>query len=238
MYFRQDALDQVSPTESSLFSMMLTILQKLAVLDTSFDKLQTRAEAFNALQTIQSETQDRLHKQVQKAMQVTSQRLALIDASASNVGSKLKDISSVLRQVAALGNILGSWARWRWPCIVIAILFVFDRKMAFYTAAILSELSEHLLDDQTNPFLASLFFIIDSLPSVPSDMVLIHYASGYQLKVASLLKTGGVITFLCTILLVIRTAGSRSLSHIISRWWSTSSTGIFKAPPSHTAWSI
>ncbi|KAL9117451.1 MAG: hypothetical protein Q9187_006010 [Circinaria calcarea] len=205
VYFRQDALDQ-----------------KLVVLDTSFDKLQTKAEAFHELQSIQSETQTRLHNQMQVAMQVTSERLALIDASASNVGSKLKDISLVLKNIAQFGGIFGSWVRWRWPWTVVIILFIFNRKMAVYAAAILT----------------SVFFVIDSLPSVPPDMVLIHYASGYQLKVANLLKASGVIAFLCTILLIVTTAQTGSLSHIIRRWWSTPLAGIFRARLSHTIWSV
>ena len=78
--------------------------------------------------------------QMESKMMSTTERLAAIDASASNIGSKLTDLSSVLAQIASLGGILGAVLRWKWPCLVVFVVAWFSHRLAAYTAVTLGML--------------------------------------------------------------------------------------------------
>ena len=78
-----------------------------------------------------------LYTQMESKMMSTTERLAVIDASASNIGSKLTDLSSVLAQIASLGGILGALLKWKWPCFAVFVVAWFSHRFAVYTAATL-----------------------------------------------------------------------------------------------------
>jgi len=109
----------------------------LTTLDRSFEKLETKAEAFQALQTRQADIQIHLHDHMQKKMQVTSERLAAIDASASSISSNIRDLSSVLAQLSGLGGIIGAVVRGKWQVLGVLTIAWLSRRAAAYAAAVM-----------------------------------------------------------------------------------------------------
>jgi len=107
----------------------------LTTLDQSFEKLETKAEAFHALQTRQSEAQTHLHDHMQKKMQMTSERLAAIDASASSISSNIRDLSSVLSHLSGLGGIIGVVVRWKWQVLTVLAIAWYSWSCGAYAAA-------------------------------------------------------------------------------------------------------
>ena len=86
------------------------------------------------MQTRQTETQLRLYEHMQTKMQKTSERLAAIDASASSISSNIRDLSSLLAQVASLGGIIGALVRWKWQMVAVLAIAWFSPRRAVYTA--------------------------------------------------------------------------------------------------------
>ncbi|MCJ1478418.1 hypothetical protein MMC13_007098 [Lambiella insularis] len=163
MYTRQDALND-----------------RLVTLDHSFEQLETKAVAFSALQTQQADYQVRLYEQMATKMQTTTERLAAIDASASSIGIRIKDLSFLLAQLSSLGGVVGSLLRWKWQIIAILGVAWYNRRLAVYSTTVI--LSFELL--------------VSCWKSFPADAILIHHASGMKISLPILV---GVLTFLILI---------------------------------------
>ncbi|MCJ1380121.1 hypothetical protein MMC17_003224 [Xylographa soralifera] len=112
---------------------------RLNNLDNSFENLETKAQTFSALQTAQAEAQLRLYQQTQMDMQTTSERLAVIDASASSIGTKISNLSSLLAQLSNLFIVLGSLSRYWWQVLLLFAAAWFSRRLAAFTAASLGK---------------------------------------------------------------------------------------------------
>ena len=72
-------------------------------------------------------------------MQTTSERLAVIDASASNIGVKISNLSSLLAQLSNLFTVLGSVSRYWWQVLSVVAVAWFSRRLAATSAASLGK---------------------------------------------------------------------------------------------------
>ena len=87
------------------------------------------------MQTRQSETQLHLYEHMQSKMQKTSEKLAAIDASASSISSNIRDLSSLLAQIASLGGIVGALVQWKWQVAAVLGIAWFSPRRAVYAAS-------------------------------------------------------------------------------------------------------
>ncbi|MCJ1396525.1 hypothetical protein MMC18_009416 [Xylographa bjoerkii] len=153
---------------------------RLNNLDNSFESLETKAHTFSALQTAQAEALLHLYNQMQVNIQSTSERLAVIDASASSIDTKISNLSSLLAQLSNLFTVLGSVSRYWWQVLLLIAVAWFSRRLAAYSAV--SLFSYH-----------TIFKIWSSLPA---DMMLTHHASGLQVSISTLVMFAGVLALL------------------------------------------
>ncbi len=135
MYFRQDELDQVNASTSMNSVMMLIFFQRLVSLDKSFTGLETKAQAFHKAQTLQAETQTRLHDQMQVEMHVTRGLLFDVTSSAANLQAAVDNTSVKIAQMATLGGFSTKFVQWSWLILVVFIIYQFNSKIAGYAAA-------------------------------------------------------------------------------------------------------
>ncbi|MCJ1282412.1 hypothetical protein MMC26_001735 [Xylographa opegraphella] len=112
---------------------------RLNNLDRSFESLESKAQTLSALQTAQAEVQLHLYKQTQVSMQTTSERLAVIDASASSIGTKIGNLSSMLAQLSNVFTLLGSISRYWWQVLLFIVAAWFSRRLAALSATSLGK---------------------------------------------------------------------------------------------------
>ncbi|MCJ1419500.1 hypothetical protein MMC32_005855 [Xylographa parallela] len=112
---------------------------RLNNLDSSFESLETKAQTFSALQTAHAEAQLHLYRQTQLNMQTTSERLAVIDASASSIGTKISNLSSLLAQLSNLFTVLSSVSGHWWQVLLFVAAAWFSRRLAAFSATFLGE---------------------------------------------------------------------------------------------------
>ncbi|MCJ1412108.1 hypothetical protein MMC19_006200 [Ptychographa xylographoides] len=132
--------DQLETTNTLMTKMYLrqkVLDDKLSTLDTSFEKLATKAIAFQALQTRQADTQGRIYDQMHTSMQLTSARLAAIDASALDVSTKIRNLTSMMSQLASLMGAFGTVMKWKWLVLVVLGVARFNSRTAVSIAGII-----------------------------------------------------------------------------------------------------
>lgn len=78
-----------------------------------------------------------LYDHLQKKLQMTGERLAAIDASASSISSNIRDLSSLLAQLSGLGGLIGAVIRWKWQVLTVLATAWFSRRGAAYAAAVM-----------------------------------------------------------------------------------------------------
>ena len=120
---------------------MLNFFQRLLNLDKSFTGLETKAQAFYTAQTLQAETQTRLHDQMQVEMHVTRGLLADVTSSAVSLQSAVDSTSAKIAQMAALGGLSAKFVQWSWLALVLLIVYQFNPKVARYAMATIGKLS-------------------------------------------------------------------------------------------------
>ncbi|MCJ1243558.1 hypothetical protein MMC30_000755 [Trapelia coarctata] len=208
----QNQLQTTNDLMSMMHSRQTALADQLTTLDQSFEKLETKAEAFQALQTRQSEMQVQLHDHMQKKMQMTSERLAAIDASASSISSNIRDLSSVLAQLSGLGGIIGAVVRWKWQVLTVLAIAWFSRRGAAYATAVMVS-----------------FHVVEVLwDLIPSEMILVHYASGYELSLATIIRLAGVLLSIPFIITLVRALQRQATSTKVQDWQTHPLTAVAK----------
>lgn len=194
--------------------------QKMTTLDHSFEKLETKAEAFHALQTRQSEMQVHLHDHMQNKMQMTSERLAAIDASASSISSNIRDLSSVLSQLSGLGGVIGAVVRWKWQVLTVMAIAWFNGRSAAYAAAGMGTFftPARCLPSLTCMASVSFHFLQSLWNLLPSEMVVVHYSSGYELSLSALIRLIGVLLSIPLLVILVRTLHRQATFSKVQDW--------------------
>lgn len=118
---------------------MLIPMQKMVSLDRSFEKLETKAEAFHAAQTNYADTQTRLHHQLQTEMHVARSLLAEVTSSATSLKVTVEDASTKIAQMTVFGGITSTILRWGWLSLVVFVMYQFKPRFAGYAAASLGK---------------------------------------------------------------------------------------------------
>lgn len=81
-------------------------------LSQSFTQLETKAEAFNAAQTRQAETQARLQNQMEIDMQVTQGYLSDVASSAQQLQTTVTVTASKIESMTAFARLFGTLFDW------------------------------------------------------------------------------------------------------------------------------
>ena len=123
------------------FQAMLNSFQRLLSLDSSFAGLETKAQAFHAAQTLQAETQARLHDQMQVEMHVTHGLLTDVTSSAAKLQSTVDKTSAKIAQMATLGGLSAAVVQWSWLILVVLIVYQFSPRFAGYATAAIGKSS-------------------------------------------------------------------------------------------------
>jgi hypothetical protein len=113
---------------------MLIWLQRLLSLDTSFEKLESKAEALHAAQTVQAELQIRLHESLQTGMHVTNGLVDQIRTSTAYLQSAVEDTSAKVAEMASLSGFTDVIFKWSWAVLVILAASLYSGKAAGYIA--------------------------------------------------------------------------------------------------------
>ncbi|KAL8732581.1 MAG: hypothetical protein Q9181_003896 [Wetmoreana brouardii] len=111
--------------------------ERLSKLDRSLAGLESTAAALHATQTEDAKAQLHLHNQVQIELQVAQGLLADITASAANLQSTVRDTSSKVAHMVALGSLTSMILNWGWSLVIIFILYHLHPRYAGYAAAFL-----------------------------------------------------------------------------------------------------
>ena len=117
--------------------------QRLFNLDKSFAGLETKAEAFHIAQTLQANTQNHLHDQMdrmQTDMHVARGLLAEVISSASSLQIAIDDTSSKIANISTLCGFFTVILRWGWVLLVVFIIRQFNPSFAGYATAALGTL--------------------------------------------------------------------------------------------------
>ncbi|MCJ1229510.1 hypothetical protein MMC12_006177 [Toensbergia leucococca] len=155
----QSSLETMRETEiRDLLGVFGSIQSQLRLfnLDKSFEKLESKAEKFHASQTLQAETQARLHDQMQTEMQMARGLLAEVTSSAASLQSAIEDTSTKISQMATFSGITGSVLRWAWLGLMVTVVHQFNPQLAGYVALILGTL---------------LLLIASRLPKMVNEMI-------------------------------------------------------------------
>lgn len=118
---------------------MLMQRQRLIGLDRSFEKLETKAEAFHAAQTNYADTQTRLHDQLQSEMHVARSLLAEVTNSATGLRVSVEDASTKIAQMTVFSGITTTILRWGWLSLVVFVIYQLKPRIAGYAAASLGK---------------------------------------------------------------------------------------------------
>ena len=112
-------------------------VQRLVNLDKSFVGLENKAEAFQAAQNRQAESQTRLYDQMQTELYVARGLLADVTSSAVSLQAAVEDTSSKVANMAAFGGFTSTVLRWGWLSVVLLVLYLLSPRYAgFATAAL------------------------------------------------------------------------------------------------------
>ena len=172
-------------------------MQRLAYHDRLLSSLNSNAEAIFVAQSKQAESQASMLDQMQTEMYMARGLLAEITASASSLQASVEKTSSQIASIATLSGLTSSFLRWGWLSLLVLILYQFSPRYAGYAIAI---------------FGACLLLWVSGThsPSIrfPSDVVLIHYASGYQVPLITVLKVLAVLIMMITAVLVYHLSAS------------------------------
>lgn len=103
--------------------------------------------------------------------------LADVTASAAGLQSAVESTSSKIANMTTLSGVTNSVLRWGWLTLLLFIIYQFNPRYAGCAAAGLATLLLLWASGTTSPF-----------ARIPSDAVLIHYASGYQVPLLPALK--------------------------------------------------
>lgn len=144
MHLRQNSIDEVSAIQSfsKCYTSMLISMQRLLGLDDSFEKLQNKAEALHAAQTVQAELQVRLHKSLQTGMHATNGLVDQIRTSTAYLQSTVEDTSAKVAEMASLSGFTDVIFKWSWAVLVILAASLYSGKAAGYIARCLGEWSK------------------------------------------------------------------------------------------------
>ena len=116
--------------------------QRLINLDRSFEKLETKAEAFHTTQTLHADTQTHLHDQLQTEMHIARGLLAEVTNSATSLKMSVEDASTKIAQMAIFGGISSTILRWGWLILLVFVIYQFNPRAAGYAAAILGKCTQ------------------------------------------------------------------------------------------------
>ena len=150
--------------------------------------LNSNAEAIYAAQNKQGDTQARLFDEMQTELYVARGLIADVAATAGSLQLSVEKTASKIATMATLGGVTTSILRWGWLSLVVFVLYQFSPRYAAFAMAA-----------------ASLFLLLwasdlpSSFASIPSDTVLIHYASGYKVP---LIPTLNIAAFLIVIITI------------------------------------
>ncbi|MCJ1319928.1 hypothetical protein MMC15_005264 [Xylographa vitiligo] len=178
----QNELQSTNHLIVAMHSRQNELSNRLKILDSSFESLETKAQTFSTLQTTQAEAQFHLYKQTQMNMQTTSERLAVIDASASNIGVKISNLSSLLAQLSNLFTVLGSVSRYWWQVLSVVAVAWFSRRLAATSAASLGK--------------------FEYLDMFREEMMLMHHASGLPVPLSTLILVAGVLALFLSLYII------------------------------------
>lgn len=173
--------------------------KRLETLVQSFTDLETKTGTFYTAQNAQLSVQNLLHEQVQEMqneMQVARRILSNITSSASALQSAIETSSTQIAQMATFSGLTSAILQWGWLVLGLVVLFQFNTRYAGYLATglgiilIVFSILRVVTDKQNVGFI--ILVRSSGIPSlfekIPADMVLIHYASGYQIPILVLLK--------------------------------------------------
>lgn len=113
---------------------MLICAQRLFSLDNSFEKLENKAEALHAAQTVQAELQLRLHESLQSGMHVTNGLVDQIRASTTYLQSAVEDTSAKVAEMASVSGFTDVIFKWSWALLVVLAASLHSGKIAGYIA--------------------------------------------------------------------------------------------------------
>ena len=139
--------------------------------------LNSNAEAIYATQAKQGDTQARLFDQLQMEIHVARGLLADVTASAESLQASVERMGSKIATMATISGVTGSILRYGWLSLIAFVLYQFSPQYAAFAMAGLGLIL--LLWASGIPLLFT---------NLPSDTVLIHYASGYQVPLIPILK--------------------------------------------------
>ena len=124
---------------------------------------------------------------MQTELYVTRGLIADVTASAASLQVSVEKTASKIAAMATLGGVTTSILRWGWLSLVVFVLYqISPRYAAFAMAA-------------TGLFLLLWASELPSLfASIPSDTVLIHYASGYKVPLIPTLKIAAFLIVMIT----------------------------------------
>ncbi|KAI9873558.1 MAG: hypothetical protein M1830_010857 [Pleopsidium flavum] len=122
-----------------------SIDERLLSLDNSFEKLESKAEALHAAQTVQAELQLRLHESLATGMHVTNGLVDQVRASTAYLQNTVEDTSAKVAQMANFSGFATVIFKWSWAILVILAVSLYSGKAASYVArcfgvALLTEL--------------------------------------------------------------------------------------------------
>lgn len=114
-------------------------MQRLLGLDDSFEKLQNKAKALHAAQTVQAELQVRLHESLQTGMRATNGLVDQIRTSTTYLQSTVEDTSAKVAEMASLSGFTDVIFKWSWAVLVILAASLYSGKAAGYIARCFGE---------------------------------------------------------------------------------------------------
>ncbi|MCJ1461598.1 hypothetical protein MMC07_000195 [Pseudocyphellaria aurata] len=217
MHFRQNALDE-----------------RLFNIDKLYAGLETQAEAIEVAQTLQAKAQTQLHDQIgrmQVDMHVARGLLSEVTSSASSLQSTIEDASSKIAHISTFGSLTTMILKWGWVPLAVFTMYLFSPRFASYANAALVFL-----------FLTNICGIPSLFQRIPSDTVLIHYASGSRIPLIPLLKVISAILLLLAAVILFWMARRRSSGlgdQIVGLTSSLDGLRMdFKRPKSHRTWNV
>lgn len=118
---------------------MLNFFQRLVGLDKSFAGLEIKAHTFHTTQTLQVETQAKLHDQMQVEMHVTRGLLSDVTSSAMNLQAAVDNTSVKIAHMVTLGGLSATVVQWSWLILVVFVVYQLSPRIARYATAAIGE---------------------------------------------------------------------------------------------------
>ena len=123
--------------------------------------------------------------------------LADVIASAASLQALVENTASKIATMATLSGVTTSILRWGWLSLIVFVLYQISPRYAAFAMA-----STGLVLLLWASGLRSLF------ASIPSDIVLTHYASGYKVSLTSILKVAAFLIIMISAGIVYRLSAS------------------------------